>query len=211
MGHAGHFVAQFAQFLHDQENKQNDKIDLHYEHWSFIRFILTYKLFCFTGLLGVVMIDKIPLTQQGYDALSSELKQLKSTDRPSIIKAIAEARAHGDLSENAEYHAAREKQSFIEGRIQEIETILGLAQVIDPTALSGAIKFGATVTIADEDTDKESTYKIVGEAEANVEKGMLNIKSPLAQALIGKNEGDSVDVKTPGGVRSFEIISIRWI
>jgi transcription elongation factor GreA len=139
------------------------------------------------------------------------LKQLKSVERPAIIRAIAEAREHGDLSENAEYHSAREKQSFIEGRIKELEGILSLAEVIDPTRLSGAIKFGATITIVDEDSDEEKTYQIVGETEADIEAGKLNIRSPLARALIGKDEGDSVEVKTPGGNRSYEILSIRYI
>ena len=132
-------------------------------------------------------------------------------DRPAIIKDIAEARAHGDLSENAEYHAAREKQGFIEGRIKELEGTLSLAEVIDPARLSGAIKFGATVQIVDEDSDEEKTYQIVGEVEANIEAGLLNIRSPLARALIGKEEGDSVDVATPGGQRSYEILSVRYL
>ena len=128
-----------------------------------------------------------------------------------MIRAIAEAREHGDLSENAEYHAAREKQSFIEGRIKELEAMLSLAEVIDPSKLSGTIKFGATVTIVDEDTDEERTYQIVGEAEADIERSLLNIRSPLARALIGKDEGDSVEVKTPGGQKSYEILSIRYV
>jgi len=155
-------------------------------------------------------MEKIPMTRRGYDALGAELRQLKSVERPAVIKAIAEAREHGDLSENAEYHAAREKQSFIEGRVKELEGLIGLAEVIDPTKLSGSIKFGATVTIADEDTDEERTYQIVGESEANVEKGLLNIRSPIARALIGKEEGDSVEVRTPGGERSYEVISIAY-
>ena len=155
-------------------------------------------------------MDKFPLTRQGFEALETELRQLKSVERPAVIKAIAEARGHGDLSENAEYHAAREKQSFIEGRVKELESLIGLAEVIDPAKLSGAIKFGATVTLVDEDTDEERTYQIVGEAEANIEKGLLNIKSPLARALIGKEEGDSVDVRTPGGDRSYEVLKIVY-
>ncbi len=151
------------------------------------------------------------MTRAGFVALDEELKQLKSVERPAIIRAIAEAREHGDLSENAEYHSAREKQSFIEGRIKELEGILSLAEVIDPTRLSGAIKFGATITIVDEDSDEEKTYQIVGETEADIEAGKLNIRSPLARALIGKDEGDSVEVKTPGGNRSYEILSIRYI
>lgn len=151
------------------------------------------------------------MTRAGFVALDEELKHLKSVERPAIIRAIAEAREHGDLSENAEYHSAREKQSFIEGRIKELEGLLSLAEVIDPTRLSGAIKFGATITIVDEDSDEEKTYQIVGETEADIEAGKLNIRSPLARALIGKDEGDSVEVKTPGGNRSYEILSIRFI
>ncbi|MCB1310625.1 MAG: transcription elongation factor GreA [Sedimentitalea sp.] len=155
-------------------------------------------------------MEKIPMTPSGYAALESELKQLKSVERPAIIRAIAEAREHGDLSENAEYHSAREKQSFIEGRIKELEGVLGRAEVIDPARLSGPIKFGATVTLVDEDTDQETTWQIVGEHEANVEKGLLNIKSPIARALIGKEEGDSVEVRTPGGERSYEVLKIAY-
>ncbi|MCT8158934.1 transcription elongation factor GreA [Pseudoruegeria sp. SHC-113] len=156
-------------------------------------------------------MEKIPMTRAGHIALDGELKKLKSVERPAIIKAIAEAREHGDLSENAEYHSAREKQSFIEGRIKELEGMLSLAEVIDPASLSGAIKFGATVQLVDEDTDEEKTYQIVGEAEANIEKGLLNLKSPLARALIGKEEGDSVEVRTPGGERSYEILSVKYV
>lgn len=151
------------------------------------------------------------MTRAGFTALDEELKILKSVERPAVIRAIAEAREHGDLSENAEYHAAREKQSFIEGRIKELEAMLSLADVIDPSKLSGAIKFGATIVIVDEDTDEKKTYQIVGEAEADIERGMLNIRSPLARALIGKDEGDSVEVKTPGGIKSYEILSIRYL
>ena len=151
------------------------------------------------------------MTRAGHAALETELKQLKSEERPAIIRAIAQAREHGDLSENAEYHSAREKQSFIEGRIKEIEGIIGLSEVIDPTTLSGTIKFGATVTLVDEDTDEEKTWQIVGEHEANIEKGLLNIKSPIARALIGKDEGDSVEVRTPGGEKSYEILKIDFV
>lgn len=151
------------------------------------------------------------MTRAGHTALDHELKALKTVERPSVIKAIAEAREHGDLSENAEYHAARERQSFVEGRIKEIEGLLGRADVIDPTKLSGAIKFGATVTLVDEDTDEEKTYQIVGEAEADIERGLLNIRSPLARALIGKDAGDSVDVRTPGGEKSYEVLNIRYV
>lgn len=155
-------------------------------------------------------MDKIPMTRAGHTALNAELKELKSVQRPAVIRAIAEAREHGDLSENAEYHAAREKQSFIEGRVKELESILGLADIIDTSKLSGSIKFGATVRLVDEDTEEEKTYQIVGEPEADIQNGKLNIKSPLARALIGKEDGDSVEVKTPGGEKSYEILSIVY-
>jgi transcription elongation factor GreA len=157
------------------------------------------------------MVEKVPVTVGGYEALNEELKDLKSVQRPDVIRAIAEAREHGDLSENAEYHAAREKQSFIEGRIKELEGLISRADVIDPAKMSGdSIKFGATINLVDEDTDKEKTYQIVGEPEANIETGKLNIKSPLARALIGKEEGDSVEVMTPGGGKSYEILSVMY-
>ena len=155
-------------------------------------------------------MEKIPITPTGNTALEAELKLLKSEERPAIIRAIAEAREHGDLSENAEYHSAREKQSFIEGRIKELEAILSLVEVIDPKSLSGSIKFGATVTIVDEETDEEKTWQIVGEHEANIEKGLLNVKSPIARALIRKDVGDSVEVRTPGGEKSYEVLSIEY-
>lgn len=155
-------------------------------------------------------MDKIPLTREGYDKLNAELKQLKTDDRPAIIRAIAEAREHGDLSENAEYHSAKEKQSFIEGRIKELEGVISLADVIDTAKLSGTVKFGAVIDLVDEDTDEEKTYQIVGEYEADIEAGRLNIKSPLARALIGKDEGDSVEVRTPGGEKSYEILKITY-
>jgi transcription elongation factor GreA len=156
-------------------------------------------------------MEKIPMTSSGYSDLDMELKKLRSIERPNIIKAIAEAREHGDLSENAEYHSAREKQSFIEGRIKELESIIGLADIIDISKLSGAIKFGASVKLVDEDSDLQVTYKFVGEFEADLEKNLLNIKSPLARALIGKDVGDSVDVKTPGGVKSYEVLEITYV
>ncbi|MDA7424984.1 transcription elongation factor GreA [Thalassococcus lentus] len=155
-------------------------------------------------------MEKILITRAGHTALEVELKTLKSKERPEIIQAIAEARELGDLKENAEYHSAREKQGFIEGRIKELEGVLGLTEVIDPSTLSGAVKFGATVTLVDEDTDEEKTWQIVGEHEASVEKGLLNIKSPIARALIGKEEGDSVEVRTPGGEKSYEILQIEY-
>ena len=156
-------------------------------------------------------MEKIPMTRAGHTALEAELKHLKSVERPAIIQAIAEAREHGDLSENAEYHSAKEKQSFIEGRVKELEGAISLAEVIDPTKMSGSIKFGATVTLVDEDTDHEKTYQIVGEYEANIEKGLLNIKSPIARALIGKEEGDSVTVRTPGGEKSYEVLKVLFV
>ena len=155
-------------------------------------------------------MDRFPITNNGFEKLEEELKNLKTIDRPSVIKSIAEAREHGDLSENAEYHAAKEKQSFIEGRIKELEAILSLVEVIDPKSLSGSIKFGATVTVVDEDTDEEKTWQIVGEHEANIEKGLLNVKSPIARALIRKDVGDSVEVRTPGGEKSYEVLSIEY-
>ena len=156
-------------------------------------------------------MEKIPLTRAGFEKLEAELRHFKSVERPAIIQAIAEARAHGDLSENAEYHSAKEKQSFIEGRIKELEGVISLADVIDPTKLSGSIKFGATVELVDEDTDEQKTYQIVGEYEADIENGRLNIKSPLARALIGKDEGDSIEVRTPGGDRGYEILKVSYI
>lgn len=155
-------------------------------------------------------MEKIPMTRAGFDRLDAELGKLKGTERPAVIRAIAEAREHGDLSENAEYHSAREKQSFIEGRIKELEAVLSRAEVIDPSKLSGSIKFGATVSLLDEDTEDKKTYTIVGETEADLESGRLNIRAPLARALIGKDVGDSVEVVTPGGQKSYEILSIKY-
>lgn len=155
-------------------------------------------------------MDKIPLTRAGADRLDAELKGLKSKDRPEIIAAIAEARELGDLKENAEYHSAREKQSFIEGRITELEAILSRADIIDTSKMSGTVKFGAHVELVDEDTDEEKSYQVVGEPEADIERGLLNIASPLARALIGKEEGDSIEVRTPGGTRSYEILSVKF-
>ena len=151
------------------------------------------------------------MTPGGFKSLDSELKKLKSVERPAIIKAIAEAREHGDLSENAEYHSAREKQSFIEGRIKELEASLSKAEVIDPTTLSGSIKFGATILLLDDENEKKQTFQIVGSTEADIESGLLNIQSPLARALIGKEIGDSVEVKTPGGTRDYEILDVKYI
>ena len=156
-------------------------------------------------------MEKIPMTRAGHGALDTELRQLKSVERPSVIRAIAEAREHGDLSENAEYHAAREKQSFVEGRIKELESVLSRAEVIDPSRFTGAVKFGATVSVVDANTDEEKTYQIVGEAEADIERGLLNIRSPLARALIGKDVGDTAEVRTPGGEKSYEILKIQYV
>ncbi len=152
------------------------------------------------------------MTAEGYAALDAELKRLKTEERPAVIAAIAEARSHGDLSENAEYHAAKERQSFIEGRVAELEDKLARAQVIDVAKLSGKhIKFGATVTVMDEDTEGEAVYKIVGEDEADVRAGKVSITSPLARALIGKEEGDVVEVAAPGGAKSYEILKVQWL
>jgi transcription elongation factor GreA len=152
------------------------------------------------------------MTADGFARLEAELKQLKTQDRPDVIKAIAEAREHGDLSENAEYHAARERQSFIEGRVAELEDKISRAQVIDPSKLSGdTVKFGATVTVADEDTDEEMTYQIVGEMEADVKAGKIAVTSPIARALVGKAEGDSVEVATPKGAKAYEIVKVAFV
>ena len=156
-------------------------------------------------------MDRAPVTSKGADILKEELNDLKTVVRPRIVEAISTAREHGDLKENAEYHAAREQQSHIEGRIKELEGIISLAEIIDVSKLSGTIKFGATVTIADEDTDAEKTYQIVGEPEANIEKGLLNLNSPIARALIGKEEGDSVEVRTPGGTKYYEVVSVVFV
>jgi transcription elongation factor GreA len=156
-------------------------------------------------------MEKVPLTAKGFAKLDAELKKLKSVERPAVIRAIAEAREHGDLSENAEYHAAREKQSFIEGRIKELESLIGRSEVIDVAKLDGSIKFGATVELLDEDSEEHRTYQLVGEQEADIEQGLLNVKSPLARALIGKEPGDSVEVRTPGGIRSYEVVAVRYV
>lgn len=156
-------------------------------------------------------MEKVPMTQGGYQALVEEIKRLKTVERPAVIKAIEEARAHGDLSENAEYHAAREKQAFIEGRLAEIEDKVARAEVIDTSKISGSIiRFGATVTIADEDTDAESTYTIVGEDEASISEGRLSVTAPLARALIGKQKGDTFEVTTPGGSKGYEVIKVAY-
>ena len=151
------------------------------------------------------------MTGPGLKRLVDELRQLKSIERPAIIVAIAEARSHGDLSENAEYHAARERQSFIEGRIEELEAVIGAAEVIDPSSLSGdSVKFGAHVNLVDEETDRQSSYQIVGVYEADIKQGLLSVSSPLAKALIGKKIGDTVAVPAPGGDRSYEILGVKY-
>ena len=156
-------------------------------------------------------MQKYPMTVEGHAALETELKELKTKDRPEIIQAIAVAREHGDLSENAEYHAAKEKQGFIEGRIQELESKLALAQVIDVASLSGeTVVFGATVKVVNEDTDEESTYKIVGEDEADVKQGKISITSPLSRAMIGKEVGDVIEVIAPGGTKAYEILEVEF-
>ena len=159
-------------------------------------------------------MDKTPLTQNGADALRDELKRLKKTERPRIVAAIEEARAHGDLKENAEYHAAKEEQGFNEGRINEIESKLATAQIIDVARAgaqaNGRVIFGATLELADEDTGEELTYQIVGEDEADIKNGLLSFASPIARALIGKTEGDVVDVDVPGGRRTLEIVTVRY-
>jgi transcription elongation factor GreA len=156
-------------------------------------------------------MDKIPMTPNGHAALEEELKRRQSEERPRIIAAIAEARSHGDLSENAEYHAAKEAQSHNEGRIAEVEGMLALAEVIDLTKLKGdTVTFGATVKLIDEDTEEERTYQIVGDAEADVKSGKVSISSPIARALVGKKGGDQVEVVTPGGGKSYEIISVKF-
>ncbi|EUK18222.1 MULTISPECIES: transcription elongation factor GreA [Commensalibacter] len=156
-------------------------------------------------------MQKFPMTAQGLQRLEEELRRLKDKERPEIIRAIAEARSHGDLSENAEYDAARDRQSFTEGRILELEQIISSAQVIDPSTLSGnTVKFGAKILLVDEETDKEITYQIVGVHEADIKLGLLSISSPLAKALIGKEKGSTVSVPAPGGDRSYEILDITY-
>ena len=156
-------------------------------------------------------MEKVPMTAEGYRTLDDQLKQLKSVERPSVIAAISEAREHGDLSENAEYHAAKERQGWIEGQIAEIEDKISRAQVIDVSKLSGnQVKFGATVTVVDEDTEEEARYQIVGEHEADVKKGKISIASPIARAMISKEVGDVVEVNTPGGVKAYEILKVEW-
>jgi transcription elongation factor GreA len=158
-------------------------------------------------------VSRVPITLRGAEALRNELRTLKSEARPNVIKAIAEARAHGDLSENAEYHAAREQQGFIEGRIQELEGKLGNAEIIDVTQLplNGRVVFGTTVELEDEDSGSRVTYQIVGEDEADIKLARISFASPIARALLGKSEGDAVEVVTPGGKRNYEVIAVRYI
>ena len=155
----------------------------------------------------------IPLTKRGAEKLKEELQRLKTKDRPAVIAAIAEARSHGDLSENAEYDAAKDRQGFIEGRIKEVEGKLAAAQIIDPSALDagGKVVFGATVELEDEDSGDQVTYQIVGEDEADLKHGLINISSPIARALIGKEEGDTAEVQAPGGVKHYEVIGVKYI
>ena len=157
-------------------------------------------------------MQKFPMTAPGLQRLEEELRHLKSVERPSIIRAIAEARSYGDLSENAEYHAARERQSFIEGRVIELEEIVSAAEVIDPASLSGdRVKFGAHVKLVDEETDKEATYQIVGVHEADIKYARLSISSPLAKSLIGKKIGETISVPAPGGDRTYEILEVKFV
>jgi len=156
-------------------------------------------------------VQKFPMTLPGLQRLEEELRNLKSVERPAVIAAIAEARSHGDLSENAEYHAARERQSFIEGRVQELEEVISAVEVIDPKSLSGnMVKFGATVKVIDEETEKEMTYQIVGQHEADIKQARLSISSPLAKALIGKKIGQTISVPAPGGDRTYEILTVEF-
>jgi transcription elongation factor GreA len=157
------------------------------------------------------MMEKVPMTADGYNAMIDEVKHLKSVERPRIIRAIEEARAHGDLSENAEYHAAKEAQGWNEARVAELEDKISRAEVIDVSKLSGdTVKFGAKVTLIDEDTEAKVIYQIVGDTEADVKKGRISISSPIARAIIGKRKGDSVEVATPGGGKSYEIDKVAW-
>jgi transcription elongation factor GreA len=157
-------------------------------------------------------MERIPMTAGGFKALEEEINHLKTVERPSIIRMIAEARAHGDLSENAEYHAAKERQAFVEGRVMELEDKVGRAEVIDVSKLSGTtVKFGATVTVVDEDTDAEMKFQIVGDLEADAKNGRISISSPIARALIGKTKGDTVEVSAPGGAKSYEILKVQFV
>jgi len=158
-------------------------------------------------------MDKVPMTPAGYQRLSEELRRLKSEERPSVIRAISEARAHGDISENAEYHAAKEKQAFIEGRIAELEDKTSRAEIINPAQMAGtsSVKFGATVRVIDEDSEEESVFQIVGADESDIDNGRISITSPMARALIGKEAGDKIEVNAPSGSRFYEVVSVEYV
>ena len=157
-------------------------------------------------------MNKVPMTSRGFETLKEELRWRQQDERPRIIEAISEARGHGDLSENAEYHAAKEAQSLNEGRVNELEDLIARAEVIDVSKLSGEkVKFGATVVLVDEDTEEEKTYQIVGDQEADVKSGLVSISSPIARALIGKEVGDAIEVNAPGGARGYEIVKLSWV
>lgn len=178
---------------------------------SFFFVMATFAVACVC--LEIVEMATIPITKRGAEKLKAELHRLKTVDRPAVIAAISEARAQGDLSENAEYEAAKDRQGFIEGRIQEVEGKLSAAQIIDPAALDagGRVVFGATVELEDEDTGDAVTYQIVGEDEADIKLGLVNISSPIARALIGKEEGDTAEVQAPGGLRRYEVVKVRYV
>lgn len=191
--------------------KENDEISCDEYHSSQFNFCNNLD-FLQNHNFEVKKMEKFPLTKQGFTELEAELKHLKAVERPNIIAAIAEARSHGDLSENAEYSAAKEKQSFIEGRIQDLEAVISRAQVIDPAqSKCSVVRFGATVLVADEDTDNEQKYQIVGDYEADIDRNKISLSSPLAKALIGKEVGDVAEFSAPGGKKSFEIIEIDYI
>jgi transcription elongation factor GreA len=174
-------------------------------------FLFVFAVTADAPLKDTEMVDKVPMTPNGFAQLQEELRWRQQEERPRIIEAIAEARAHGDLSENAEYHAAKEAQSHNEGRITELEDFTARAEVIDLSKMSGStIKFGATVKLVDEDTEEEKVYQIVGDQEADVKKGRISISSPIARAMIGKEAGDSIEVVAPGGSKAYEILSISW-
>jgi len=156
-------------------------------------------------------MNKVPMTEEGFQALDEEFKRLKADERPAVIQAIAEAREHGDLSENAEYHAAKERQGWIEGRLAELEDKIARAQVIDVSKLNGdTVMFGATVTVVDEDTDEEAVYKVVGEDESDVKAGKISLSSPIARSMMNKEIGDVIEVNAPGGLKSYEILKVEW-
>jgi transcription elongation factor GreA len=186
---------------------------MHYTDLSFYKFTAPGQLAAVVFFSGVSMMATLPITKRGAEMLKAELHQLKSVERPAVIAAIAEARAQGDLSENAEYDAAKDRQGFVEGRIQEIEGKLSAAQIIDPADVDagGKVVFGSTVELEEDDTGDRVTYQIVGEDEADLKLGLINVSSPIARALIGKEEGDTAEVQAPGGVKRYEIVSVRYI